>query len=167
MTPETSPLVPETFGPLQGVKILSSGTIIAQPFAALLAAEMGAEVIQIERPGQGDLVWRNLEFPLEGPGGVKTASAWVQERRNMFHVSLDLSKERGKELSSWNSSPAQTSGWSPPSRGPIAGGASTMLPSSRPTRRSLSATSPATVRAAIPTTWVAPPTTSSAKASAG
>ena len=98
MTPETSPLVPETFGPLQGVKILSSGTIIAQPFAALLAAEMGAEVIQIERPGQGDLVWRNLEFPLEGPGGVKTASAWVQERRNMFHVSLDLSKARGKEL---------------------------------------------------------------------
>ena len=98
MTPETSPLVPETFGPLQGVKILSSGTIIAQPFAALLAAEMGAEVIQIERPGQGDQVWRNLEFPLEGPGGVKTASAWVQERRNMFHVSLDLSKPRGKEL---------------------------------------------------------------------
>ena len=98
MTPETSPLVPETFGPLQGVKILSSGTIIAQPFAALLAAEMGAEVIQIERPGQGDQVWRNLEFPLEGPEGVKTASAWVQERRNMFHVSLDLSKPRGKEL---------------------------------------------------------------------
>ena len=98
MTPETSPLVPETFGPLQGVKILSSGTIIAQPFAALLAAEMGAEVIQIERPGQGDLVWRNLEFPIEGPNGVKTASAWVQERRNMFHVSLDLSRPEGKEI---------------------------------------------------------------------
>ena len=95
MTPETSPLVPETFGPLQGVKILSSGTIIAQPFAALLAAEMGAEVIQIERPGQGDLVWRNLEFPIEGPNGVKTASAWVQERRNMFHVSLEPVQARG------------------------------------------------------------------------
>ena len=43
-------LVPEKFGPLQGVKIVSTGTLIAQPFAAELAAEMGAEVIQVERP---------------------------------------------------------------------------------------------------------------------
>ena len=59
-------LIPIPFGPLQGVRILSSGTIIAQPFAAAMAAEMGAEVIQIERPGQGDVVWRNLEFPING-----------------------------------------------------------------------------------------------------
>ena len=98
MSPENSQLVPEAFGPLQGVKILSSGTIIAQPFAALLAAEMGAEVIQIERPGQGDLVWRNLEFPIKGPGDSSVAAAWVQERRNMFHVSLDLSTSQGKDL---------------------------------------------------------------------
>ncbi len=38
-------LLPEQFGPLQGVRILSTGTIVAQPFAAALAAEMGAEVI--------------------------------------------------------------------------------------------------------------------------
>ena len=43
-------LLPEQFGPLQGVRVLSTGTIVAQPFAAALAAEMGAEVIQIERP---------------------------------------------------------------------------------------------------------------------
>src|SRR5215472_16830384 len=48
------PLIDKPFGPLQGVRIVSSGTIIAQPFAAELAAEMGAEVIQIERPGSGD-----------------------------------------------------------------------------------------------------------------
>ena len=46
-------LVPERFGPLQGVRIISSGTLIAQPWAAELASEMGAEVIQIERPGAG------------------------------------------------------------------------------------------------------------------
>ncbi len=51
-------LVPEAFGPLQGVKIVSTGTLIAQPFAATLAAEMGAEVIQVERPGCGDVGWR-------------------------------------------------------------------------------------------------------------
>ncbi len=36
-------LVPEAFGPLQGVRILSPGTLIAQPFAAVLAAQMGAQ----------------------------------------------------------------------------------------------------------------------------
>ena len=48
MSPRPEPLLPEQFGPLQGVRILSTGTIVAQPFAAALAAEMGAEVIQIE-----------------------------------------------------------------------------------------------------------------------
>ena len=41
-------LVPEQFGPLQGVRILSTGSVIAQPFAAAVAAQMGAEVIQVE-----------------------------------------------------------------------------------------------------------------------
>ena len=57
-------LVTEKFGPLQGVKIVSTGTLIAQPFAAELAAEMGAEVIQIERPGIGDVGWRNIGIKL-------------------------------------------------------------------------------------------------------
>jgi crotonobetainyl-CoA:carnitine CoA-transferase CaiB-like acyl-CoA transferase len=91
-------LIPNPFGPLQGVRILSSGTIIAQPFAAAMAAEMGAEVIQIERPGQGDAVWRNLEFPIQGENGVTIAAGWVQNRRNTFHVTLDLSSAKGKEV---------------------------------------------------------------------
>ena len=91
-------LIPIPFGPLQGVRILSSGTIIAQPFAAAMAAEMGAEVIQIERPGQGDVVWRNLEFPINGQGGESVAAGWVQNRRNSFHTTLDLSTPKGKEL---------------------------------------------------------------------
>ncbi|MGH7898240.1 MAG: hypothetical protein ACREQQ_09820, partial [Candidatus Binatia bacterium] len=32
-------LIPEAFGPLQGVRIVSTGALIAQPFAAALAAE--------------------------------------------------------------------------------------------------------------------------------
>ena len=90
-------LIPNPFGPLQGVRILSSGILIAQPFAAGMAAEMGAEVIQIERPGQGD-VWRNLEFPIQGENGESVGAGWVQTRRNSFHVTLDLSTPKGKEL---------------------------------------------------------------------
>jgi crotonobetainyl-CoA:carnitine CoA-transferase CaiB-like acyl-CoA transferase len=92
-------LVPEAFGPLQGVRILSSGTIIAQPFAAALAAEQGAEVIQVERPGTGDAAWRNLGLKLptkDGKGQV--GASWVQERRNSFYVSLDLAQPEGREL---------------------------------------------------------------------
>ena len=92
-------LLPEQFGPLQGVRIVSTGTLIAQPFAAELAAEMGAEVIQIERVGVGDTGWRNIGVRLpttDGKGAV--ATSWVQERRNVFCVTLDLSKPRGKEI---------------------------------------------------------------------
>ena len=35
-------LLPKQFGPLQGVRILSTGPLMAQPFAASLAGEMGA-----------------------------------------------------------------------------------------------------------------------------
>lgn len=92
-------LLPEQFGPLQGVRILSSGTLIAQPFAAALAAEMGAEVIQIERPGEGDAAWRHLGIQLPTRDGKgKAATSWIQERRNEFYVTLDLGRTEGREL---------------------------------------------------------------------
>ena len=92
-------LLAERFGPLQGVKIVSTGTLIAQPFAAELAAEMGAEVIQIERVGAGDTGWRNIGIRLPArDGGPSVATTWVQERRNVFCTTLDFSKPRGREI---------------------------------------------------------------------
>ena len=92
-------LVPEAFGPLQGVKIVSSGTLIAQPFGAALAADMGAEVIQVERPGVGDMGWRTVGIRLKTRDGKgETATNWVQERRNVFCISLDLTRPRGRDL---------------------------------------------------------------------
>jgi len=92
-------LVPEAFGPLQGVKIVSTGTLIAQPFAAELAAEMGAEVIQVERPGTGDAGWRTIGIRLDAKGGGDpVATTFVQERRNVFCVTLDFSRPKGRDL---------------------------------------------------------------------
>ena len=74
-------LVPEAFGPLQGVKIISSGTLIAQPFGAALAADMGAEVIQVERPGVGDVGWRTIGIRLktrDGKGETATFTFILQ-----------------------------------------------------------------------------------------
>ena len=92
-------LVPEQFGPLQGVRILSTGTIVAQPFAASLAADMGAEVIHVERPKEGD-IWRQLgrPIPLPGEDGGTASTTWVQEHRNTFCVTLDMSTAEGKDL---------------------------------------------------------------------
>jgi len=77
------PLLAETFGPLQGVRVISSGVFIAQPFAAGLAAELGAEVIHVERPKVGD------GYP---------AMRKAQERRNLLCVSLNLDKPAGRDL---------------------------------------------------------------------
>jgi crotonobetainyl-CoA:carnitine CoA-transferase CaiB-like acyl-CoA transferase len=97
--PSDKTLVPEPFGPLQGVKIVSTGTLIAQPFAAELAAEMGAEVIQVERPGVGDIGWRNIGIKLKTrDGSPPVAATWVQERRNEFCVSLNLATPRGRDV---------------------------------------------------------------------
>ena len=42
-------------GPLQGIRILDIGTMVAAPLAAGILADQGAEVIKVETPGIGDL----------------------------------------------------------------------------------------------------------------
>ncbi|HKA55362.1 MAG TPA: CoA transferase [Candidatus Binatia bacterium] len=92
-------LLPEQFGSLQGVRILSTGSLIAQPYAAALAAEVGAEVIQVERPGEGDAAWRHLGRQLPTTDGTgKVATTWIQERRNEFYITLDFGKPEGREV---------------------------------------------------------------------
>ncbi|OAI39498.1 hypothetical protein AYO38_07450 [bacterium SCGC AG-212-C10] len=91
-------LVPEQFGALQGVRVLSTGSVIAQPFAAVLAAQMGAEVIQVENPHVDD-TWRTIGLSLprkDGTGNVSTS--WLAERRNEFNVTLDMSTPEGREI---------------------------------------------------------------------
>ena len=97
MAPQGPSLLLEQFGPLQGVRVLSTGSIVAEPVAAGMAAEMGAEVIHIERPGGGE-DWRHAEFPIEAPDGEQVASSWVQDRRNTYYTTLDFSTPEGQEI---------------------------------------------------------------------
>ena len=41
-------------GALQGIRVIEIASYVTGPFAALLLADLGAEVIKIEQPGQGD-----------------------------------------------------------------------------------------------------------------
>ena len=76
-------------GPLNGVRVIEIGTLIAAPFAARLMGEFGAEVIKIESMGQGDPLrkWRKLH---EG-----TSLWWYLQSRNKKSLSLNLKSEEG------------------------------------------------------------------------
>ncbi|MCZ0964082.1 CaiB/BaiF CoA transferase family protein [Paracoccus benzoatiresistens] len=78
-------------GPLQGIRVLEIGTLIAAPFAARLFAEFGAEVIKVEQPGSGDPLrkWRKLH--------KGTSLWWYLQARNKRSVALDLKSPLGLE----------------------------------------------------------------------
>lgn len=63
-------------------------------FASSILAEMGAEVIRIEPPG-GDLARKMTPYGMMvGDSGL----AYITEGRNKFHITLDLTKEKGRKL---------------------------------------------------------------------
>ncbi|WP_346384649.1 CoA transferase, partial [Nocardioides sp.] len=40
--------------PLEGIRVIEQGAFITGPYASMLLADMGADVIKVERPGTGD-----------------------------------------------------------------------------------------------------------------
>jgi len=78
--------------PLQGIKVVELGTLIAGPFCARLLAEFGAEVIKIEPPRTGDPLrkWRKLH---QG-----TSLWWYAQARNKKSVTLDLKHPEAQEI---------------------------------------------------------------------
>lgn len=77
-----------SYGPLAGMRIIASGSLVAMPFAATMLADFGAEVIQIERPGVGDTL--RMLAPFAEVDGKKVSTAWVQDSRNKLAMSLEL-----------------------------------------------------------------------------
>ncbi|HEX6387958.1 MAG TPA: CaiB/BaiF CoA-transferase family protein [Solirubrobacteraceae bacterium] len=51
-------------GPLAGVKIVELGSIGPGPFAAMVLADLGADIIRVDRPGQGRLLDTDAEDPV-------------------------------------------------------------------------------------------------------
>ena len=78
--------------PLDGVRVLEMGQLMAGPFAGTLLAYYGAEVIKLEPPGTGDpvRVWRVMD---DG-----TSLWWRTLGRNKKCVTLNLRTERGRAL---------------------------------------------------------------------
>ena len=84
--------------PLEGLKVLEMGTLIAGPFCGRLLAEFGAEVIKIETPGEGDPLrkWRKLR-DADGDGDP-TSLWWYAQARNKKSVTVNLREKDGQEI---------------------------------------------------------------------
>lgn len=73
---------------LSGFRILDLGSFITAPYAAMLLAEMGADVIKIEKPGTGD--------PFRAFGNGLYSSHFQAHNRNKRSVVLDYTKPAGR-----------------------------------------------------------------------
>ena len=80
-------------GPLQDIRVLELGTLLAGPFCGQLLGDLGAEIIKIEPPGQGDpmRVWGRQK-----PG--EPSLWWPVVGRNKKAITLDLRQQEGQAL---------------------------------------------------------------------
>ncbi len=75
---------------LEGTRVLDLGTFITAPYAAMLLAELGADVIKIERPGQGD--------PFRLFTGGLYSPHFQAHNRHKRSITLDFTKPAGHTL---------------------------------------------------------------------
>ncbi|MBU1330299.1 MAG: CoA transferase [Gammaproteobacteria bacterium] len=78
--------------PLSALKVLDFSTLLPGPFASLLLADMGAEVLRVESPSRMDLV--RLLPPYDA--GVSASHAYLN--RNKRSIALDLKKPEAVEV---------------------------------------------------------------------
>jgi formyl-CoA transferase len=82
-----------TRGPLSDLRVIEMGTLLAGPFCGQLLGDLGAEVIKIEPPGQGD--------PLRVWGQEKVNGKslwWPVVARNKKAITLDMRQAEGQAL---------------------------------------------------------------------
>lgn len=83
----------EATGPLKGLRVIELGVLLAGPFCGQILGDLGAEVIKVEPPGQGD--------PLREWGTVKKDGhgVWFPiVARNKKCITLDLRQEAGQAV---------------------------------------------------------------------
>ena len=78
---------------LDGVRIADFSRVLAGPYATMLLADLGADVIKVERPGTGDDT-RAWHPPADHDG---TSTYFLSVNRNKRSVVLDLTTDAGRE----------------------------------------------------------------------
>ncbi len=82
--------------PLEGIRIIDLSRLLPGPFASMLLADFGAEVIKVEDPIQGDYVrWRT---PYVKKGKNKESTTFLALNRNKKSIILNLKMPEGQEI---------------------------------------------------------------------
>ena len=84
-------------GPLDGITVLDASRVLVGPFCTMQLGDLGAEVIKIERPGEGDQT-RTWVPPAFGEGDGAQSAYYVSVNRNKRSVQLNLASEAGQEV---------------------------------------------------------------------
>jgi crotonobetainyl-CoA:carnitine CoA-transferase CaiB-like acyl-CoA transferase len=85
---------------LTGIRVLELGRIVSAPWCGQTLADLGAEVIKVERPGRGDdLRGYGPSFARDASGNVTPESGhYLCSNRNKRSITVDLSKPEGQEI---------------------------------------------------------------------
>ncbi len=86
-------------GPLAGVRVLELARILAGPWAGQILADLGAEVVKVERAGAGDDTrgW-GPPFVAAADGGTLGAAYFHATNRGKRSIELDFESEAGREI---------------------------------------------------------------------
>ena len=88
---------PTRTGPLAGLKVLDLTRILAGPSATQLLGDMGADVVKVERPGQGDdtRAW-GPPFVMDADGNPTSESGYyLSANRNKRSLAIDITAPEG------------------------------------------------------------------------
>ena len=98
MTTDRSAPNPLLAGPLAGIKVLDLSRVLAGPWATQTLADMGAEVIKVERPGVGDDTrqW-GPPFTTATDGSRSDAAYFMCANRGKKSVELDMASPEGAD----------------------------------------------------------------------
>ncbi|MCJ9427829.1 CaiB/BaiF CoA transferase family protein [Kordiimonas marina] len=84
-------------GPLSGIRVLDLSRILAGPWATQCLADLGADVIKIERPGAGDDT-RTWGPPFFEEGETRLSAYYMCANRGKRSVTVDMTKPEGQAL---------------------------------------------------------------------
>ena len=87
-------------GPLSDIRVLDLSRVLAGPICTQTLGDLGADIIKVERPGEGDITRKWGPPYLKDDNGKDTTEStyYLSANRNKRSVTIDFSKSEGQDL---------------------------------------------------------------------